>query len=302
MKTLMKRKNVGAGNKIVRSLIIVLLLTATATRPGTARSEEIKNLDAPVTQGSKITYKMLVNSVFKGVRKDVKTGDLATAEDKTLRRIGDKERTEVPAGTSLNTFKAIRVRGDGRTYIVMFWNADQSDNGWGTSVLAVFPDGSSEPQDVADVRGDRECYLQEPPLSVGADDAFAILNTHLNAGEEYLFTKMLHIHGGRFRNIANVFTLSGAGNGAYCYEAFTEELKWSTEPDAGSPYSKIIAKVTLNTGPNKDDDYSECPKKIRDRTRVFTETFRWDKTKGRFISVDNGLKELARFNKKKIEG
>ena len=127
MNTFMKRRPLRGEAEIVCSLIIVLLLAVAATLPGVADAAEIKDLDAPVSEGSKITYKMLVNSVFKGVRKDKETGDLVTAEDKTLRRLGEKERTVVPEGTSLSMFKAIRVRGDGRTYIVMFWNADESD-------------------------------------------------------------------------------------------------------------------------------------------------------------------------------
>ena len=150
---------------------------------------------------------------------------------------------------------------------------------------------------MADVKGDRECYLYEPPLSVGTDDAFIIANSHHNSNQGYLITALFHIHGGRIRKIAEVFTLSV--NSGTCETSFTENLDWSTEKDEGSPYLKVIAKVTLTTGPPEDMS-CDSSKRFKRSTKVYNETYRWNNAKDRFITDGKGFKELDRFNEKNL--
>jgi hypothetical protein len=274
-----------------------LLLLGLGAAPGQAWAGSIPDLNAAVEPGSAITYAKLVASVFKGARPDSLTGEMVTASDKVLRRPGSKERTTVPAESGLESFEAIWVRGDGRRYLVMFWTAKTEATevpGHDACILAVFPQGSAEPQDVAEVKTDMFCTLGQDPLpSLGPDDAFSVLNHHSNSNQSYLDTTLFHIHQGRLRVAASVFTLSVRG---LCQDSFQEALTWRGEPRDGSPYPRLLATVTLTSGP-QGDERSGCPQGQRaNRQKVFTGVFAWDKAKERYLAQGKGLEALDRFN------
>ena len=105
----------------------------------------------------------------------------------------------------------------------MLCSAETDDDavpGGGAAVLAVFPEGSSEPQDVAEVKSDVLCFLGEQPLlAIGPDDSFTVVNHHFNSNQSYLDTARYHVHGGRLRLVDAVFTLSVQG---VCDQSFRE--------------------------------------------------------------------------------
>ena len=264
--------------------------------PGAARAETV-DLGDPVEKGSSITYGKLVTSIFKGAHEGKDSSKIVTGAEKVFRQIGTKERTVLPAGTPLTSFDAIRVRGDGRRYLVLLCTAETNATevpGGGAEVLAVFPQGSAEPQDVADVKGDTFCsFGEKAELSLGPDDAFTIVNSHSNSNQAYLDTALFHVHQGRLRRIDSVFTLSVRG---LCEKSFEESLAWRTEPDAACPYPKIVATVTLVHGPSKDEE-AECPKrKSKARTETYSESYHWDKGQERYVSAGKGFEALERFN------
>lgn len=292
-----KRTGPGACAAVLLILLFSAGTAAAAALPGVDSTGRIKDLEVPLAQDSGVTYQKLVAGVFKGVSRDAATGELVTAADKTLRRLGEKERTVVPAGTGLSEFSAFRVRGDNRTYIVLLLAAAAAESdipGGGAAVLAVFPEGSAEPQDVADVKLDRSCS-RGLVFSLGNDDAFEISNSHHNSSQGYLITTLLHIRGGRFRKIAEVLTLSV--NSGECKTSFTEDIAWSTEPEAGGPYPAVVAKVTLTTGAPEGGTCTSAGK-FRRSIKTYSETYRWSSAKERFIPDGKGFKELDRFNQR----
>src|SRR5262245_52502638 len=131
-------------------------LTVLVAMPsGMAWAELVRDLDAPIAAGAALSYRQLVDRVFPGSGKAGDQGEVTTVAEKVLRRLGTRQRTVVSEGTRLTGFEVLRVRGDGRRYLVLRWDAEPPDGQIGASVVAVFPEGSAEPQDVADVKDDR---------------------------------------------------------------------------------------------------------------------------------------------------
>ncbi|MHB8138120.1 MAG: hypothetical protein ACYDGO_06985 [Smithellaceae bacterium] len=254
--------------------------------------------DAPLEKESGLTSKKLLSSVFKGIREDPESVDLVTVSEKALRVPGSKERTVLPEGTRFTSFKAIRVRGDGRRYLVMFWDTESNAGApnFGASVIAIFAEDSAEPLDVANVKSTDFCSLGNR-LSLGPDDAFTIDNSHSNSSQSYFHTDMFHIHDGRIKRIASVPMLSIQ---AGCEDSFDETLTWRTEPDAGSPYLKVVATVTLIKRPGEyERDSGNCPKSKKSwRKEVFMETYRWNNAKKQYVGPIKPFERLKRFNEK----
>jgi hypothetical protein len=226
---------------------------------------------------------------------------VATASKKVLRREGEKERTVVPAGTPFSSFQTLWVRGDNQRYLLLFWSAEGEFSdvpGGGASILAVFPEGSFDPTDVADLKTDMFCsFAEEPILSLGPDDAFRVDNTHGNSNQAYLDSALFHIRGGRICLIDSVLTLSVRG---LCIDSFREELAWSAEEDPGRPCAKVIATVALTRGPDEEEEVECDLPEGSTRTKVFKEITRWDSNRKRYGPPDGRLGELDAFNQERF--
>ncbi|MGD0783989.1 MAG: hypothetical protein ABSA30_14160, partial [Candidatus Aminicenantales bacterium] len=249
---------------------------------------------------SALTFKELVSHIFKDVREDGASGNLVTSSEKALRRIGTRERTVLPAETPLTDFDSIRVRGDGRRYLILMIGAETEATevpGGGAAIVAVFPEGSAEPQDMAEVKADRLCFFGETRLGLGPDDAFTIVNHHSNSNQAYLITELYRIQGGRFQLIDSVFTLSATG---LCENSLQEVLTWQTEPDGASSHPKIVAAVSVRQGPGEDETPECLERGIKPRKLTFSETYRWDKAKNRYSRGGNGFEALDRLNEKNL--
>ena len=180
----------------MRLVLACALLAHFVAARAQARAETVADVNAPVQAGSKITYRKLLDAVFNGVKTN-ESGELVTADEKVLRQVGSKERTVLPAGALLTDIKVMRLRGDGKRYVLLAITIEDhsGDNGWGGAfVLADFPEGSAEPQDAADVQGDRFCSLDEKGILLGPDDGFFIENTHSNSGQGYNITDLFQRH------------------------------------------------------------------------------------------------------------
>lgn len=269
-----------------RLLLVFVFLLA----PG-LRAESIV-LDAPVSPGSTITYAQLVAVVFTGAHNDVV--GWVTGPEKVLRRIGEKGRTTVPEGSPLGNVEALRIRGDGRTYVVLLIAVDFEGGvpGGGAAVLAAFPEGSAEPVDVADVKRDLWCsFAEKATLAIGADDAFIVTNSHNNSNQGYVDTSLFYIAGGRLRRIDSIFTLSVGG---VCGASFDEALTWQTKDEAHDPHPRIVATVALTPVA----DGGDCPKSPRRHKQVFKAVYRFED--GRYVAAQSTMKVLDRFNRKHL--
>lgn len=261
-----------------------------------ARADQVKDLRAAVEKGSPLTYEELVLSIFLGATPGNDPNTLVTKSEKTLRQIGTKDLTVLPAGTALTSFEVLRVRGDGRTYLVLLCGAETAATeipGGGAAILAVFPPGGAEPLDTADVKEDVWCAFGEgfEPLSLGPDDAFTVTNGHSNSNQGYLQTALFHVHGGRLALIDSILTLSVHGAGE---NSFYEELAFRTEPDPSFAHRKVVATVTLIRG-EEYDAAGKMPSAGRPR-KVYSQTYRWDKAKDAYVGVGPGFAVLDKFN------
>jgi hypothetical protein len=276
---------------LVCSLLCVMVLLGQSQL---GLGELITDFDSKVGPASALTYAQLAGAVFKGVTTDASSGQLKTVAEKILRQPGTKERVTLPEGTPLGPVEVLMIRGDGRRYLVTLWTAEASVGypGDRAAVLAVFPEGASEPTDVVSVQTDVFCDTGDGKfLSIGPDDAFFIRNSHNNSNQSYLNTGLFHVVDGRLRRIAEVFTFDVRSS---CAHSFQETLNWRVEPVSGNPYPSITATVKLSPT-------DECKTgKVSPKSRVFTESYRYDAAGKRFVSQGKGFGVLDVFNTKNM--
>lgn len=227
-------------------------------------------------------------------------GAWTLSREKVLRRPGTRrERTVLPAGTTVRLSQALAVNEGGRPHDVLLWDARLPDAGADggfngeAAVLAVFAAGHAAPIDVAEVKADRfTSFPDRPLLKLSAlDDAFAVHNTHANAGQPYTSASLFHLRQGRLRRIAEIDLL---GELSGCARAFDEVLDWRTEP-AMAPLPVIVARVTLTHAPRASTAGCEG-RRPPERRETFEERWRWDAARGQYVSVGGTLQRLQRWN------
>lgn len=218
--------------------------------------------------------------------------------ERVLRMPGtSRERARLPVGSRVGAATTRRVQAPGGLHDVVLWEVErptEADGGFGdaAAVLAVFPVDGLEPTDVAEVKADRETSLGESLVPLGAAQAFTVRNAHHNAGQPYLETSLFHIHGGRLRRIARVFTL---GESSGCERAFEETVSFTTR-DEGQPLPTVIATVVLVQAPRSTHDSCGDAPRPRERRRTFRQTYRWDPRKAAYVDAGGTLAQLDAFN------
>ncbi|MDD2767577.1 MAG: hypothetical protein PHT19_02505 [Methylococcus sp.] len=273
-------------------MLSALLVTAAA-------AGEPQGWDLPM--GKNATAYDAARRIFQGADKD-KEGRFTLKRDKLLRMPGTaKTRADLPEGTRLEQPSTVTIRSQGKRFTVLLWNGtrpeDSGGGGFaeGIAVLAVFPEGSAEPTDVAELKTDRETFFGQPQLlNLGDEDAFTLINSHLNAGQEYLGTSLFHLREGRLRRIADILTLSATLG---CDNAFREDLRWRTEPDGGRP-PRIIASVDLVHNPKQEDE--DCGRKLSPRTEQFQDSYRWDASKSQYLHEKGDSARLHKWNESQM--
>jgi hypothetical protein len=226
-------------------------------------------------------------AVIAGARLEANS-TLVLSKDTLLRMPGTtKVRADLPAGTRLSRNASARVRAQGKVYEVELWRgarpAASEDGGFGenVAVLAVFPEGERAPTDVAEVQTDRETYLHEKVVPLGQDDAFELVNAHLNAGEDFNEISLFHLRDGRLRRIAQINI--GSQRGATCRESFQQRLHWSAEM-AASGLPAIVADLETIHAP-AEFVQEDCPgSKVRQRSEHARTSYRWDAAKDRYVA------------------
>jgi hypothetical protein len=186
------------------------------------------------------------------------------------------------------------VRSEGKMFTLLFWEGTRpdtdGDGGFGdkVAVLAAFPAGSVEATDVAEIKTDRDTYLDKGPV-LGADDAFTILNAHHNSSQGYVSTDLFHLRNGRLQLITSVFTLSAM----ISCEAFQEDLQWRVEPDGNGP-PRILALMELTHAPKLA--LSGCDQRPKTRTERFQDSYRWNAGRQRYLREGGNSDALDKWN------
>jgi hypothetical protein len=282
-----------------RMLLAAALLAASAATVAAEGSETPLGWKTPM--GPKGTAYEAARRIFPGASLD-QQGTLTLQQDKTLRIPGTtKRRAELPKGTTLSKPDApLFVRSQGRRFMLLTWDghrpepSDDGGQGEDVTVLAVFPEGSIEPTDVAEVKQDR---VAGPGglVSLGDEDAFTLQNSHTSASQGYTLTDLFHLRDGRLRRIVTgVYMLT---NTYGCDESHDENLSWRTEPDGANP-PRIIATVELIHAPKEFT--ADCAGKPKPRTESFSNSYRWDAAKGQYRDEGGNLDRLYKWNERHL--
>jgi hypothetical protein len=239
-----------------------------------------------------------------GNKVDDSISDFVLQHEKVLRIPGtSKTRAVLPTGTRLSEPQAMTVRSQGKTFTLLLWTGERPEapagNGGGfgdeVAVLAVFPEGSLEASDVAEVKGDRETSFHKGP-TLGDEDAFTVLNAHHNSSQGYLATDLFHLRDGRLRRIDSLFTLSA--NSGCEQPSFEETLRWRIEPDGVNP-PRIVALRDLIHSP-KSMQNEDCEHKPKTRVEHFQDSYRWDARQNRYQREGGNSGKLDKWNQQNM--
>jgi hypothetical protein len=130
------------------------------------------------------------------------------------------------------------------------------------------------------VQTDRETYLDDRLVALGGDDAFAVFNAHLNAGEGYYLTSLFHLRGGRLRHVAEIATY--AARAANCALSSRQVLHWDVAVSP-TPMPPIVADVETLRAP-ADIAKEDCPqRKVAKRRTHERTTYRWNAQQDRYV-------------------
>lgn len=278
-----------------RFIVVLALACLLLAVPREVAARPVEDLDAPVAAGSKITWRALVAKALRGLDEDAATGARTTKKELVLRRIGETERTVVPAGSPVASVEAIDVRGDGARWVVLLVGVESADGdipGGGAAVLAAFPAGRTEPQDVADVKEDIFASFAEPEtIALGPDDAFLVRSSHHNSSQGYAITALHQIEGGRLRRVDSIFTLRSRDA---CGGGFEQTLGWAVKKERGE-HPALVATVTL--APIERDAAAECEEgAVAVERRSFMAVYRYDAATKRYARSGGDIDELEQFN------
>ena len=261
----------------------------------------IEGWDTPLCKGCKVTPYTAAQFIFPGSDFNDE-GDFVLKQEKILRIPGTtKERSILPAGTKLNNPVSYKVKSGNRDYYLLLCDGIRPEgysdrvNNEEVAVLGVFPDGSVEPTDIAEVKSDKLTFIGERPfLKIGSDDGFTIINHHANAGQAYYNISLYHIKDGRLRRIAEEFTLTQSSG---CDKSFKEELHWIvSEKEIVNGYPKITAEIDLIRSPAEFLD--GCEKRSSTKKDKYIDIYTWDIQKAKYINSGGNIKSLDKWNEK----
>lgn len=286
---------------IARAPLFVLLtlgsLQAHArSSPGGATSQDV-GLSSRVEGGSRTTYFDLLRELLPDLQTD------ATAHRSIpLRSLPEPRKREAVTGDVKFEFKPYWFKSEGRRLLLLWVNLKADGANEGTpyegeaDVLAVYSPGPrARLLDALDVKTDRFTGFWRDralfPLD-SRNDAFVVYSTHSNAGESYNDFEMLFVDGGRLKTIASRFLYETQACGA----SFTEAPSFRAVADPGNKYPKVLVKVELIKKP----DEAACEHPTRGYTRNYQGLYRWDPSKGRYVSNSRQLDSLDKFNERRI--
>jgi hypothetical protein len=219
-------------------------------------------------------------------------GETVLAADKELRLPGTtKTRALLPAGTRLGKPTELPLLSQNKAYQLLLWEGERpessDDGGMGAAVavLAVFAEGKTAAVDVAEVKTDRETWLIKVDLKVGEDETFSIVNSHLNAGEEFITTDLFFLRDGRLRRIASESTDSTTGDG--CRYAVRKRLRWRAEPATATALPAIVADIETVYAPKDLTEGCEAGRRPRERRTIERHVYGWDASKDRYVMQAN---------------
>lgn len=198
----------------------------------------------------------------------------------------------IPDPIKIGVLRALPFESEGKARIALligFGNID--DLGEQPMILAVFDEEGRTPTllDAVDVGLDRVTNFAEQALvRIGErDNAILTTSQHFNAGENYTWTALIFLRGGKLSLVDRFLAYSTQT----CTLQETQAFSFKTRPEvSNAPYYAITVTMTDNGTPVQeacDDGTTPAP-----YARSVTATYRWDADKARFLADSDAVQRL----------
>lgn len=203
---------------------------------------------------------------------------------------------DAPEASRLSGATLLDIKVGGRDRVLALFDLGQSEfSAAGFTVLALY-DLSGKPRllDAANVASDRDTYFGDPdvlPLGPG-DDAVMTVSTHWNSNQTYTSTDLIMVLGDKLRLVDSVFTFDERA----CEFTRTQALTIKAGR-ARKPYADIVATVIDKVEPGEEGCGANRPKPS---SRKIAVTYRWNKTKQRYVPSSNAFEKMAEDSAKRF--
>ncbi|MET2828279.1 hypothetical protein [Mesorhizobium shangrilense] len=255
------------------------------------RDRTLAELIAQVPGHTGISYFDLVKQVIPDLARD-ETRAIGH-RTVTLRHIaGDGFGGTIPDPIRIGVLRALPFESEGKPRIAMLIDIGKIDDlGEQPHILAVFDATDRRPTllDAVDVGLDRVTSLAEPALvRIGEhDDAIVTTSQHFNSAENYTWTALISLRGGKLGLIDRFLAYSAWT----CTSQKTQAFSFKGVPGANNtPYYAIAVIMSdIGTPPEErcDDRMLAAP-----YARTATAVYRWDAGKALFVADSDAVQRL----------
>jgi hypothetical protein len=275
-----------------------LSLVAAFISPAASVSQEsvppdrtLAELTAEVPGHTGITFFDLVKQVIPDLARD-DTG-AAGHPTVTLRHIaGEGFGGTIPGPVKIGLLRALSFKSEGKPRIAVLIGVGNIDDlAEQPAILAVFDEEGRRPSllDAVDVGLDRETAFALPALvRIGErDDTIMTTSQHFNARENYAWTALIFLRGGKLGLIDKFLAYSART----CALQGTQAFSFKAASGAGNtPYSPIRVTMTDVGAPSQEqcDDGTVPVPYVRTATAVY----HWDPGKALFVADSDAVRRL----------
>ncbi|MFC6446128.1 hypothetical protein [Shinella zoogloeoides] len=264
---------------------------ASVAQDGVVRDRTLAELIAQVPGHPGISYFDLVKQVIPDLARD----ETRAIGHKTvpLRHIaGDGFGGTIPDPIRIGVLRAVPFEAEDKPRIALLIDIGKIDDlGEQPHILAVFDAAGRAPilLDAVDVGLDRATSLGEPALvRIGAhDDAILTTSQHFNSAENYTWTALIFLRGGKLELIDKFLAYSAWTCASQGKQAFS--FKAVPGPN-DTPYHAIAVTMSdIGTPPEErcDDGKLSAP-----YARTATAHYRWDAGKSLFVVDSDAVQRL----------
>jgi hypothetical protein len=283
-------------------LVGVWLLLLGGEGLGAAGPVEVKDLGQPVAAGAAVTYLDLLKLVHPNLTAEGGTATATEGDSAPVRQIDDYFEPHALSGKlDFGDVWALELKARDQRFLVLRVSVSggfvsQSEPGQ-YDLLALFQTaGTPKLLDLLDIKGWANqisgFWSGNPVLNLTpGTQALMIFQEHFNSSQSYLVINLLWV---RNRRLETLLSVSPLGVKALC-KTFATQAVFSTVPDMGREYPKVVARLTVKMEPGPVDE--QCQPRERGFTRSYQGVWRWEPGKRKYRRAAGDLDELYRWYK-----
>jgi hypothetical protein len=125
-----------------------------------------------------------------------------------------------------------------------------------------------------------------PPMLAPASPLIEVTSGHTNSNQSYDSHELIFIRNDRFQLVASIFTM----NERYCAFQRMNDVSISVVSDHGPLRAARAAVRTVTT--LRGEDCGSDPHPLKAGTRVYSGTWHWDTSRGRYVGGSASLRRL----------